>query len=433
MTTHAAQGVTVDEAYVAYLRGTGSEATYVAMTRHRRTVRLYVDTGRIRERLEAARSGVRPEERGLPDDRRPARREDASIGDSEIRQAFLAACASGGGKANVADFAGDDLRGWCSAPARPHAITVRIGGKLGLEHAGSWKEAISGIALASVGIPSPAAQALRQRMEQRLDAPAAYPVPRPSRAGHAIPFASDTPGHKGWISRLTAILWQGLRREIRTAATAIRGLLPPALERLRADVLIDPRGRMAFARRGEGGRLVGIEQTDGTGGAAERRRQGTTGLIQLGDRRSPERIYVARTEIEALSLYQQDGQPDRALICGLGGGGPEIGSALAYVVARHPAAAVHLAIDVRADQEVARAFEEWVLATLRKVQTPEARVTVRRPVPLELAPDRSFVVPINPASEEKGSKQRRGARTGQERGMERQTHIARPTRETYER
>jgi conjugative relaxase-like TrwC/TraI family protein len=433
MTTHAAQGVTVDEAYVADLRGTGSEATYVAMTRHRRTVRLYVDTGRIRERLEAARSGVRPEERGLPDDRRPARREDASIGDSEIRQAFLAACASVGGKANVADFAGDDLRGWCGAPARPHAITVRTGGRLGLEHAGSWKEAISGIAPASVGIPSLAAQALRQRMEQRLDAPAAYPVPRPSRAGHAIPFALDTPGHKGQISRLAAILWQGLRREIWTAATAIRGLLPPALERLRADVLIDPRGRMAFARRGEGGRLVGIEQTDGTGGAAERRRQGTTGLIQLGDRRSPERIYVARTEIEALSLYQQDGQPDRALICGLGGGGSEIGSALAYVVARHPAAAVHLAIDVRADQEVARAFEEWVLATLRKVQTPEARVMVRRPVPLELAPDRSFVVPIDPASEEKGSKQRRGARTGQERGMERQTHIARSTRETYER
>ena len=59
MTTHAAQGVTVDEAFVADMRGTGAEATYVAMTRHRRSAQLFVDTDRIRERLEAARSGIR--------------------------------------------------------------------------------------------------------------------------------------------------------------------------------------------------------------------------------------------------------------------------------------------------------------------------------------------------------------------------------------
>ncbi|NEM18594.1 hypothetical protein G3V96_28105, partial [Escherichia coli] len=158
---------------------------YVAMTRHRRTVRLYVDAARIRDQLEAARSGVRPEERGLPGGREAAHPKIASIGQSEIRQAFLSAAARSGGKANVADFAGADLRTWCDAPAQVRAIPLRRDGRMGLERAGSWKETISGIAPASVGTPSPAAQVLRQRMEERLHAPATYPVPRPSRAGYA--------------------------------------------------------------------------------------------------------------------------------------------------------------------------------------------------------------------------------------------------------
>ncbi|GJD56324.1 Multifunctional conjugation protein TraI [Methylobacterium dankookense] len=433
MTTHAAQGVTVDEAYVADLRGAGAEATYVAMTRHRRTVRLYVDTARIRDRLEAARSGVRPEERGLPGGREAAHPKIASIGQSEIRQAFLSDAARSGGKANVADFAGADLRTWCDAPAQVRAIPLRRDGRMGLERAGSWKEAISGIAPASVGTPSPAAQSLRRRMGERLNAPAAYPVPRPSRAGRALPFASDTPRRHGRIGQLAAILWQGLRREIRIAATAIRGLLPLTLERLRADVLIDPRGRIVFARRDQSGRLSGIEQIDGTGEGVEKGQQGTTGLIQLGDRRSPKRIYVARTQTEALSLYQQDGQPDRALIYGLGGDGPETGSALAHVVARYPAADVHLAIDARADEGEAQAFEAWVLAALRKAQTPEARVTVRRSTLPELFSDRTHDVSADPISNEKDRKRQRRERTGQDRGMERQLSFARSTHESYER
>jgi len=432
MTTHAAQGVTVDEAFVADLRGTGAEATYVAMTRHRRTVRLYVDTDRIRERLEAARSGVRPEERGLPVGRGASHPALVPVSHSEIRQAYLSEATGSGGKMNVADFAGPDLRDWCGAPVRSREVPVPPGGRMGLERAGSWRKAISGIASASVSTPSPATRALRQRMEERLHAPAAYPIPQPSRADHAIRFASDAPGQKGRISQLAAILWQGLRREILTAATAIRGLLPLALEQLRADVLIDPRGRMVFARRDQSGRLLGIEQADGTGEAAGNGQQGTTGLVQLGDRRAPKRIYVARTKVEALSLYQQDGQPDRALICGLGGDGPEIGSALAHVVARHPDAAVHLAIDTRADEEEAQAFEAWVLAALRKVQTPEARVTVRRSVPLELFPDGSHVVLVDPVSNEKDRTRRRIGRTRQDRGMEHQVppvHLVREGRE----
>ncbi len=53
LTAHASQGVTVDECYVLNARGMQAEITYVAMTRHRETVRLYVDTSRIRDGLEA--------------------------------------------------------------------------------------------------------------------------------------------------------------------------------------------------------------------------------------------------------------------------------------------------------------------------------------------------------------------------------------------
>ena len=429
MTTHAAQGVTVDEAFVADLRGTGAEATYVAMTRHRRTVRLYVDTGRIWERLEAARSGIRAEERGLPVGRGASHPALVPVSHSEIRQAYLSEAAGSGGKANVADFAGPDLRGWCGAPVRSRDVPVPYGGRMGLESAGSWRKAIVGIASASVSTPSPATRALRQRMEERLHAPAAYPIPQPSRADHAIPFSSYAPGQKGRFSRLAAILWQGLRREIRTAVTAMRGLLPLTLEQLRADVLINPRGRMVFARRDQSGRLLAIEQADGTGEAAGNGQQGTTGLVQLGDRRAPKRIYVARTKAEALSLYRQDGQPDRALICGLGGDGPEIGSALAHVVAKHPDAAVHLALAARADESEARAFETWVLAALRKMQMPEARVTVRRSALPELFPDGSHDVLVEPVPNEKGRTQRRSERTRQDRGMEHRVHPVQPTRD----
>jgi len=108
-----------------------------------------------------------------------------------------------------------------------------------------------------------------------------------------------------------------------------------------------------------------------------------TSLIQLGDRHTPERIYVGRTEREALGLYQQDELPDRTLLCILGDDGPKSNIALTRIVARHPTAAVHLAIDERQDERAAQAFEARILAALSDMRAPEARVTLRRSVPLE--------------------------------------------------
>ncbi|BAU94101.1 MobF family relaxase [Methylorubrum rhodesianum] len=226
MTTHASQGVTVDEAFVADLRGTGAEATYVAMTRHRRSSRLFVDTDRIRERLEAARSGIRPEERGLTSGRGAARAELTPLGHSEIRQAYLAESASSGGKTNIADFAGSDLRGWCGAPVRSYDVPVPPGGRMGLRHEGAWREAIAGIAPLPDREPSLVAQALRQRIGERLRAPAYYPIPRPNGSERAISRALDALRWRDRFRRLTAILGQGLRRQAQGIAATLQVALP---------------------------------------------------------------------------------------------------------------------------------------------------------------------------------------------------------------
>ncbi len=228
MTTHAAQGVTVDEALVAELRGTGAEATYVAMTRHRRSVRLFVDADRIRERLEAARSGLRPEERGLPGNRAAVHPDLAPISHGEIRQAYLSEAAGSAGKANAADYAGPDLRGWCGAPVWSRDVPCRP--------AAGW--AWSTRALGER--PSPGSPhfltvnhrgrpALRQRMGERLRAPAYYPIPRPNGSERAISRALDALRWRDRFRRLTAILGQGLRRQAQGIAATLQVALPRGL------------------------------------------------------------------------------------------------------------------------------------------------------------------------------------------------------------
>lgn len=416
MTTHAAQGVTVDEAFVADLRGTGSEAIYVAMTRHRRSARLFVDTDRIRERLETARPGLLPEERGLPGRRGAAPAELAPIGHNEIRQAYLADSASSGGKANIADYAGPDLHGWCGASARPREISMRVGSRLGLEREGGWREAFTGVPPAPEPEPSSVARALRRRMAERLQALAAYPVPRPEPPDPAIlPNPHDTRPRKR-VGRLAGALWQGLRRQARTAARGLQGLLPPWLERLSGDIAIDLRGRVMVARRDPSGRIIGVARADeprdvtGTPSPAS-----AIGMTQLGDRHAPERIYVARTELVALGLYREDDVPDRSLLCVLADESRETDSAFADVVARHPRAEVQVALDTGEDERAAEVFEARVVATTRAAGAEEATIRVRRSPPIEVSVTKSSGASADPISLELGRTRQRGERGGRDR------------------
>ena len=165
------------------------------------------------------------------------------------------------------------------------------GGRLGLERAGAWRAAIAGITPAPEHESSPAAQVLRRRMDARLHAPAAYPIPRPDLSDWTIPLAPDGPGRQGRVGRLVAILWQGLRRHAQTTAAAARGVLPKALEQVSADIAIDFEGRALFARRDPLGRIVGIELSN-TDRSKTRTKvtEGLPGLTTEREREIPSRL-----------------------------------------------------------------------------------------------------------------------------------------------
>lgn len=255
-------------------------------------------------------------------------------------------------------------------------------------------------------------------MDERLHAPAAYPIPRPDLPDRTVALAPNDLGRRGRAGRLARILWQGLRRQALTTVGAIQGVFPKLVQRLSADILLDADGRMVLGRRDLLGRIVGIQRGgEGQAGIGVPMPPGSMGLIQLGDLRAPERIYVGRTEREVLGLYQQDGRPDRTLLCGLGEGLQE-DRIFARIVAKHPAAAVHLAIEVGDDEGMAQAFEARILAALRGVNVPEARVEVRRSAPLEPSPIGRHDVLADPLSPDESRTQRRGRRTGPYREVE---------------
>lgn len=191
MTTHAAQGVTVDQCYVANVRGMQAESTYVAMTRHRESVRLYADTSRVRDQLEARRPGVAPEERGLSGQ---ARDEAPEIAMADVRAALIAESAASGSKSNVSDFLPDqtNLRAWAGAsPAAPTVVEPpatqepvtppKALPRLPVRRPFEGKS-IQQLATAPSPTTPHSADLVRQRMEARATAPVAYPVPSKARA-----------------------------------------------------------------------------------------------------------------------------------------------------------------------------------------------------------------------------------------------------------
>jgi AAA domain len=125
ITVYASQGITIDDCYVANLRGLSREATCVAMTRHRARLRLYVDQSRIRDALAARRAAdadgasslVEPPEGG--DDR-------GEPSEITIRTAIMGESRRSDRKVNVSDFA-DDIKAWVRGSEPAHATSTRSG------------------------------------------------------------------------------------------------------------------------------------------------------------------------------------------------------------------------------------------------------------------------------------------------------------------
>ncbi|MBB3962086.1 hypothetical protein GGQ75_004247 [Aureimonas phyllosphaerae] len=196
MTVHASQGVTVDEAYVANLRGMGMESTYVAMTRHRERVRLYADGGRIVDEI-AAREGasIRQTKGGgtvLPEEEDD--RKEVEITPEAIRERLFAETMKADQKENASDYF--DVAAFMGKPtatparvvetverneARPRVglneALTRMGGPGGL---GWMKRA----AAASSG--------LAERMAAREKAATHYPIPDKAPRSRVTPEEIDT-------------------------------------------------------------------------------------------------------------------------------------------------------------------------------------------------------------------------------------------------
>lgn len=117
VTCHSAQGVTFDKSYVAYLRGMGKESIYVAMTRHRNSVNLYVDQDRLK-RLYGARAAkhIRTDRIGLdlPENDWPH----SDLATVDPKAAFFREICRVERKANVSDFV-PQLDSWISHSESP--------------------------------------------------------------------------------------------------------------------------------------------------------------------------------------------------------------------------------------------------------------------------------------------------------------------------
>ncbi|WP_306223812.1 MobF family relaxase [Bosea beijingensis] len=153
MTVHASQGITVDNVFVANLRGMGRSASYVAMTRHRETVQLYFDTSRIRDRLEAAvpgivRTGKRIARTFDADDLPPA-----EVTDAAIKKAAIAESMKSDRKSNAADY-------WRS-------VSDFVEGKPNRAQSEAGEQAP----------PVSPTEQLKQRMNSRLHSESKYPLP----------------------------------------------------------------------------------------------------------------------------------------------------------------------------------------------------------------------------------------------------------------
>jgi hypothetical protein len=212
---------------------------------------------------------------------------------------------------------------------------------------------------------SDAVQALRERIAERLSGPC-YPLPEAKaeilaradarRAGHL----SD--GNAASVRKYER-LWHMFSREPNEYLLTACNIAPEVLQRFRADIRTAPDGRAAFAHRDLAGWITGVEYE----GSAE----------QIGDSRNPALIYVARSGLEGLSLYQSDQSPERALLVSLAGhpGGSVCGR-FRELVRRWPGATIQIAAD---NDDLGRGFAHMIEEQVRDAGGANAAVQIRMP------------------------------------------------------
>lgn len=202
MTVHASQGVTVDEAFVANIRGMGRESAYVAMTRHRERVRLYNDMSRVRDALEARNPGVVVT--GRRGATTPEEGDAATVTVADVKAAMLAESRKSDRKQNASDFM--DMREFLGK--RSQATVAETGP---VEQPATLKAPFRPQPIKRPGNPSPTPKpspvdALKARMAERASAPVRYPTPsRPTPAVAGAPRGRITEQERDQMVRTNLI------------------------------------------------------------------------------------------------------------------------------------------------------------------------------------------------------------------------------------
>lgn len=152
--------------------------------------------------------------------------------------------------------------------------------------------------------------------------------------------------------------WAGMGAEANEWLEKARGIKREVLERFRADIRTEGQGSKqnpggaCFAHRNEAGEVVGYQRKGPKKEATDARgfsmwsKDGQKLLTRMGDRDSPQVVYVGETAIDLLSVYQHDRQPARALLCALdGASSKEALDEVAKLAVKHSEARFILAFD----------------------------------------------------------------------------------------
>jgi conjugative relaxase-like TrwC/TraI family protein len=294
MTVHASQGITVDNVFVANLRGMGREAIYVAMTRHREAVKLYFDTSRIRDRLEASVPGIVRTGRRIAQTFGIEDLPPAEVTEAAIKKAALTESMKSDRKSNAADYwrsVDDFVQG---KPNRAQLVDAQRR---------QQPEA------------SPAEQ-LRERMNSRLRSDAKYPVPPIDLATVSTDRVPENRGQMVARDHLQGDKENGQRRDYSDRIRLNPGQRPerrPAGLRQYLRESYD----LSFADRPEANSLLGLRNLSGS--RVARFARGTTSLLQ-GDAR----LGLQQRREERADSLRRSGDGNRAASREAGGG---VGSA----------------------------------------------------------------------------------------------------------
>jgi hypothetical protein len=324
ITGHSSQGATYDRVIDLTIRGHGREAALVATTRHKEDHFKVIETSRLADTAEGRKGATLSLTKGAKIAK--ASEEDdedkADVIDAEaIKKAWIAECCGRAPFGNVSDFH-KDIHAFAGvekpAPTRaegvpapmPHAIVqARAEGILKAEAAMSSRRKTWKPELAADHKPPPAV------------APPPILTTAPPKKDAETRAASEK--RRGQIIHwFDALKDNGVSRWL----VAKRGIAAEVIKRFSDSIRAETerefqkngqpttnRYGVAFAHKDGDLKLTTLARR-GPLGFSRYAEGGERALFQTGNLKAPARAYISETSIDTLSIYQIDGEPEKAAL-----------------------------------------------------------------------------------------------------------------------